>query len=273
MTMKRMLMDRRMVLGGIGVVAGSMLANKALAGSLEPPGPPGPTGRSTDELAGMIARPSGVSEPRSPVTGLPPSASSRYLISSSGSYCMTENLVATPGMNGIQITADNVDLDLQDFHLVGAGGGTPGDTSVAIQCTGQNICIYGGSIEGWAVGVQMDAASRFLLWDVTVLNATIAGYRLGTDGQAYDCDVYGCPTGFVIGGLRTVVEECGAWSCPVSYQCTGAQNLIIGNCATDSPNAFSIGAGNSFGPIVTVTGVGNIGGVVGSNHFLANFIY
>src|SRR6185436_9685799 len=119
-------------------------------------------------------------------------------------------------------------------------------------CNGQNNCVYDGTIEGFAVGVQADAASKFLLWDVTVIGATLVGFRFGIDGQAYDCDVYTCPVGFDIHGSRTVVEECGAWSCPVSFQCGGTQNLIIGNCATDSPNAFSIGPGNSFGPIVTV---------------------
>jgi len=270
--MKRMIMDRRHMLAGIGVMGGSLLAGRAVAGALEPPGPPSPTGKSTDELASMIARPAGVSEPRMPVAGLPPSASARYRISAPGSYCLTENLIGQSGMNGIQIDSDNVDLHLQGFHLTG-GGGTPGDISAAIVCNGQNICVYDGTIEGFAVGVQADAASKFLLWDVTVIGATLVGFRFGIDGQAYDCDVYSCPVGFDIHGIRTVVEECGAWSCPVSYQCTGTQNLIIGNCATDSPNAFSIGPGNSFGPIVTVVGVGNIGAVAGSNHILANYIY
>lgn len=272
-TIKKMLSSRRVMLAGIGgVVAGSLIANKALAGSLEPPGAVAPTGKSTDELASMIARPSGVSEPRTPVAGLPGSASARYRISAAGSYCLTENLIGLSGMNGIQIDADNVDLHLQGFHLVG-GGGTPGDISAAIVGNGQNICVYDGTTEGWGIGVRMDAASKFLLWDVTAIGASMTGFMFGNDGQGYDLDVYNCPVGYDIHGLRTIVEECGAWSCPISYQCTGSQNLIVCNCATDSANPFSIGQGNSFGPIIVVTGVGNIGAVAGSGHVLANLVY
>jgi hypothetical protein len=271
--MKRISTDRRVMLAGIGgVMAGSLLARKAVAGTLEPPGPPAPTGKTTDELASMIALPAGISEPRMPVKGLPPSPTARFRISASGSYCLTENLLGQPGLNGIQIDADNVDLHLQGFHLMGAGG-VPGDTSAAIVCNGQNICVYDGTVEGFALGVQADAATKFLLWDVTVIGATITGFRLGNDGQAYDLDAYSCPIAYDIHGIRTIVEECGAWSCPTSFQCGGAQNLIICNCATDSQNPFNIGAGNSFGPIINVVGVGNIGAVAGSNHILANYIF
>jgi len=138
--MKWMIMDRRHMLAGIGVMGGSLLASRVVAGTLEPPGPPSPTGTSTDELASMIARPSGVSEPRLPVAGLPPSATARYRISAPGSYCLTENLIGQSGLNGIQIDSDNVDLHLQGFHLTGSGG-TPGDTSAAIVCNGQNNCV------------------------------------------------------------------------------------------------------------------------------------
>ena len=253
-------------------MAASLISNKAMAGSLEPPGPPSPTGASTGQLASMIARPFGVSEPRMPLTGQPGTTSSLYEISSAGSYCMTENLVVPTGMNGLLISGDNVDLDMQGFHMLGSGGGTPGDFSVAISVTGQNVCISDGSIEGWAVGVQVDGP-KFLLWDLTVLGCTIAGFRLNSDGQAYDCDVYTCPVGFDMHGVRSMAEECSAWSCPVSFQCNGSQNLIIGNTATDSQSPFAIGPGNSFGPIVVVTGVGNIGAVAGSNHFLCNLVY
>ena len=57
---------------------------------------------------------------------------------------------------------------------------------MAFVSTGQNVCIYDGTIEGWSIGVQMESASKYLVWDVTVLGASIAGFRLGQDGQAYD---------------------------------------------------------------------------------------
>ncbi len=272
-SMRRIFSDRRVMLAGIGgVMAGTFLSPRAIAGTLNPPGPPAPTGRTTDDLANMIARPSGVSEPRTPVAGLPGTASSKYVISASGSYCATENFIAAAGQSGIQITADNVDLDLQGFHLV--GGDNAGLATAGIVVTGSNVSIYNGTLEGpWSIAMQVNAP-KFLLWDVTVIGAAGTGFLLGTDGQCYDCDVYECPTGFDAHGQRTIVEECGAWSCPTSFAASGTQNLIISNCATNSANPFgAIIANNAYGPIIVVTGVGNIGQVAGSNHILANYVF
>jgi len=52
---------------------------------------------------------------------------------------------------------------------------------------------------------------------------------------------------------------------------TGA--FVIGNRAQGNSPEYSLSAGNSFGPIVDVAGVGNITSVPNANHPWANFIY
>jgi hypothetical protein len=54
----------------------------------------------------------------------------------------------------------------------------------------------------------------------------------------------------------------------------GEDNLITSNRATGVPaNNYAIAPGNSFGPIVIVSGVGDLSAVANADHPLANFSY
>jgi len=70
-------------------------------GSLTPPGAPGPTMKTLNQI-----------EPRTPISSLP------FVISSPGSYYLTTNL---SGTSGITISSGNVTLDLNGFTLQGLG--------------------------------------------------------------------------------------------------------------------------------------------------------
>ena len=53
-----------------------------------------------------------------------------------------------------------------------------------------------------------------------------------------------------------------------------SRNIIVKNVATFNTNAdYNISPSNSFGPIVSVAGVGDISGTAGANHPFANFRY
>lgn len=264
-------MDRRYLLAGIGgAVAGTLLSNRALAGSLTPPaGPITSTGKSLTELSDRIARtPVGVAEPCIPVESLPKSATGQFVISESGSYLVTRNIQGQPGMNGIEVLADNVDIDVCGFQLIGAQG-----SRAAIKTDRQNVTVYDGSLLGWETGVDFLAASRFLLWDLVSIGAVKGGFFLGDRGQAYDLDVHTSPIGIFVPQQFTLVEECGAWTCHTAFQCTGSRNFFFSNCATECATPFEIGPSNSHGPIVDLTGVGDISVVAGSGHPASNCIY
>ncbi|HJQ98837.1 MAG TPA: hypothetical protein VJ826_11030 [Candidatus Polarisedimenticolaceae bacterium] len=265
--------DRRVLLAGVGgALAGSVIARPALAGVLNPPaGPVQPTGRRNSSIANMIARtPGGISEPRMPVQGQPSGADCQYLISAPGSYYLTDNIQGVGSLHGVKITSPNVDLDLGGFHMTGAPPtGLP--LGAAISCDQQNVTVYNGTTIGWGRGVDFEHASLFIVWDVTSIGAQEGGIFLGSRGQAYDSDCYSSPAGIVLMGTRTLVEECGVWTCASGFRAVGSQNLLLCNVATECPSPFEVGQGNAYGPIVFCTG--DIGAIPNSGHPEANYVY
>jgi hypothetical protein len=267
--------DRRVLLAGLGIaVAGSLLAaTTAQAGDLEPP--PGgvvPTKKKLAELDKKIARTDdGIAEPRTPVQSLPGSVTAQYVISAPGSYYLNDNILGVAGKQAIEIRADHVDLDLGGFQMIGVAGSLSGITTDR-----ENVTVYNGTLIGWGVALDFGDATRFILWDLTSIGAGADAISVGSHGQVYDCDAYGAgESGFKMkaAAIKSVMEECGAWQCSVGFTCLGSRNLFLANCATDNGTAFEIGAGNSFGPIVDVVGVGDISAVPGADHPGANFVY
>src|SRR5262245_59148158 len=105
-------MSPRHILKAAALIA--LAASAALvAGPLAPPaGPVGPTFKPLAEV-----------QPATPVQSLPGSAQAMHVITQPGSYYLTGPITATAGLNGIDIFADDVTLDLCGFEINGASAG------------------------------------------------------------------------------------------------------------------------------------------------------
>jgi len=155
------------VLGGLLILAAAQVAR---GGSLDPPGLPGSTMKTLDEV-----------EPRTPISSLP------YVISQPGSYYVTTDLTGVSGQHGITINSHNVTLDLNGFTLTGVPGALDGIHANAFS----SIAIRNGMVRLWP-GDGIDAASagwgRFE--GITANNNTGDGISVGSHSLLEECVSY-----------------------------------------------------------------------------------
>lgn len=145
----------------------------AIAGSLVPPGAPGPTMKTLTEV-----------EPRIAIH----SADLPLVISQPGSYYLAENIKVQPTdpvtTAAISIESDHVTIDLNGFAL--AGSNTNGTSGIVANGTMANLTVKNGYVASWEeYGIFMDVR------DVHIKNVTANqnhGYAMWlTAGRVVNC--------------------------------------------------------------------------------------
>src|SRR5207247_5018841 len=108
--------------GALALLLLAALAGVVHGGPLDPTAPPGSTGKNV-------------------ITSLP------FTISQPGSYVLNGNLTGVSGQNGINVTANNVTIDLQGFELVGVPGSFNGIAHTSGSVSG--LTVRNGTIRNW----------------------------------------------------------------------------------------------------------------------------
>lgn len=324
--MSQEMLDRRVLLAGLGLAGVASLARRAEGGPIDPaPGPVGPTGRTTQEIYDRIARgEAGIAEPRTAIQSLAGSSTAVHVITEPGSYYLTRDIETVNGKDSIRIEANPVSIDLCGFAVSGVSdyavrlgegasaritnGTVIGSMRMDPPSAGSPIAI----LEGLVVrGVVF--ASRIRMRSCIVEGGSSGGAVIALDGADIDdCQCFSTVGADISGSLRARNSEFAGMSgliargraeirgCTISgfnatalsvsgsegsidgntVSATGAagllvsgtRNLVTRNVVVGGSPAYSIGPGNSFGPIANVVGVGDVSAVVGAQHPWANFV-
>ena len=179
-------------------------------GALTPPGAPAPTMKSLDQI-----------EARTPISSLP------YTITNPGSYYVTANLTGVSGYDGIDITTNDVTVDLNGFTLQGVAGSLNG---IKVVNPATNMVVCNGALD---------------FWGRSGMNASNGYY-----GQFARLRIVGCNTAGAIGsGGLYAGNNCVVTGCTVSgnnkFGIYAANNCTLIDCIASANNII-----NGFGIIV-----------------------
>ena len=130
-------------------------------GSLTPPGAPGPTMKTLQQI-----------EPRTPISSLP------FIITNRGSYYVTTNL-NSGGSSGIIISTNDVVVDLNGFTLTGLG---PFD-GISVSLGRNNLVVRNGILRNWGSGISGGLGAHSSFQDLLVSGCSSAGISVGDNCQ------------------------------------------------------------------------------------------
>jgi len=218
--------------------------------------------------------------------GQTPSTTFPIVISTSGSYVLTSNLqVSSSNTHCIQITADNVTIDLNGFALVGPGTGT-GGYGIYVN-SADNVTVSNGTVRNFMnVGIYIPSTSHngqvrdLKAYDngthgiqasySTVINCTAE--KNGSDGiYSYHSTVKDCASNDNdddgIYAYRSTVNDCKCYS--NGNRGINASRSSITNCTIDYSTQQGIEATNS--TIINCTATNNSGhGIEATNSSITN---
>ena len=254
----------------IGLSVLILSTNSFAQGSLTPPGAPGETMKTLDQLdaaIGLISNTladvsdsvSGV-ESRIDVATLPGDTTYRHVISQPGSYYVSGNLMLTNKSSGIWVNSDHVSLDLNGYVIQGRKI----SSSAGIHINGASFAVKNGVVKWFYygircesdgcrmdrvtatecqyIGILSDDAAR--LTDCRAIDNDLDGIRVGSGTMLNGCVAIGNSGQFSIQtGHSSVLRDCSAVGNDSEYGygiSAGDGCSLIGCVATDNQGKYGI---------------------------------
>lgn len=133
-----------------------------------------------------------------------------YRITSPGSYYLAEDLAVPANMNGIQVSASDVSIDLNGFTIRGEPGSSNG---VSILRTVDNIVIQNGVIRDMGLsaivsGSEGDGADRCVIENVYAYNSGLWGFLLHEYCTFRNCIIDTAQFQGILAGRGALIESC-----------------------------------------------------------------
>lgn len=221
----------------------------ARAGDVNPP--PGPIGDTYPTLGFKTLQ---QVEPRTPVDKLPGSPTAQFVIRQPGSYYLTGNVAGVNGKNGIEISADQVTLDLNGFALLGlpiARAAIVATDPTPAQPARRGIAVVNGTVRSWPQGgVDLQNAEQCRVEGVVALDCQF-GVRTSSNSLISDCSAEFCSNTGIQVFDNSSIRHCTAMFCGNAGFTLNSGCSITG-CTSQRNNAsgFEGNSANTFADCV-----------------------
>lgn len=176
------------------------------------------------------------------------------------------------------VIADSAAFNNQ-IGIIAADGSVVKNCSVFNNFSNGVEASNGSTIDSCAVrgnlgaGVALEQGST--LKDSTITSNLSDGVRADQGARIVDNNVqgHGAGYGILVTADNNRIEGNNITGGQTAVRVWGLNNLVIRNSVSGNSGQFQISAGNSFGPVVNVSGSGNMAGSPGTTHPWANFQY
>jgi len=179
-------------------------------------------------------------------------------------------------MNGRESSVSRISVGMNAGSGIKANG-----ASVVVDCAASSNGDHGieavhltvvercRSLSNGRAGIRADSNST--VSDCACSDNRAHGICAGSQCRIDHNAISGSPRGIMVGfGCR--VEDNLTSANAIGYLATGVGNFLVRNSSQDI-EAFTIAAGNAYGPIVHVAGAGSLSGVANADHSWANFSF
>lgn len=235
--------------GVVGCMLGAAAVVIAIAGPLNPPsGAVSSTYKTLTEVEPRIAI---------DATNTPGDADSAFKITQPGSYYLTGKVTGASGKHGIEITANNVTIDLNGFTMTGATGSLDG---IAATAGVLNTAILNGTISGWGdegIDLYTSTCRSTRVQGVLVSSNLGDGITVCYQSVVRDCIAYLNGGSGIFALADTVVEDCVAKSNTVDGIVVSALGVVSRCESRDNGGNGIRSSGNGYASVVDCVAADN----------------